>query len=87
MSKIHVAAIWREVKILRVIVEVVLLEELLQLLPRGELEAARAVDVDIPPTGLLPMLPLLEPPDPAGRQCLVAEFQYFGQVSRPFAVT
>ena len=45
MSGVHVAAaaVWREVKVLRVIVEVVLLEELLQLLNRAEPDAARAV--------------------------------------------
>ena len=87
MSKIHVAAIWREVKILRVIVEVVLLEELLQLLNRAEPDATRTVDIDVPPARLLPVLPLLQHPDPSGRQCLVAEFQYFGQASRPSAIT
>ena len=64
MSRVHVAAVWREVKVLWVIlVEVVLLEELLQLLNRAEPDAARAVYVDVPPASLLPMLLLLQLPD------------------------
>ena len=43
MSGVHMAVVGLEVKVLWVIVEVVLLEELLQLLNRAEPDAARAV--------------------------------------------
>ena len=70
---LNVAPIRGEVKILRVILEVVLVKEVPQLLARGKLNSTGAVDVDIPAAGLLAMLALLEFPDPAVRQSGVRE--------------
>ncbi len=74
-----------EVEVLRVVGEVVLLEEPLELLPGRELDPARAVDVYVPPALLLAVLPLLQLAHPAGGQRLVGELEHLGQVRRATA--
>ena len=82
---LDVASVRGEVKILGVILEVVLVEEVSQLLARGKLDSTGAVDVDIPAAGLLAMFALLEFPDPAVGQSGVRELEDLGQVGWPSA--
>ena len=84
-SSLNVATIWGEVKILRVILEIVLIKEVPQLLARGKLDTTGTVDIDIPSASLLAMLALLELPDPAVRQRSVRELEDLGQMSWPSA--
>ena len=68
---LDVPAVWGEVKVFRVVLKVVFLEKAPQLLPRCKLDSTGTIDVHIPPTGLLPVLPLLQFPEPAMGQCVV----------------
>ena len=74
-----------EVKVFRVILEIVLLKEVTQFLPGRKLDSTRTVDVDIPATSLLPVLSLLKLPDPAMGQSIVTELENLGQVGGPSA--
>ena len=72
MSRLfNVPPIGGEVKVFRVILKVVLLKKAPQFLSRCKLDSAGTVDVHIPPPGLLPVLPLLQLPEPAVGQCVV----------------
>lgn len=77
---LYVPTVRGEVEVFRVILEIVLLEEASQLLPAGELDPARAVDVHVPPASLLTVLPLLQLTDPPVGQRVVRELQNFGQM-------
>ncbi len=58
-APIHMPSVWSEVKVIRIVVEIVLLEEGLELLLAGKLHPAGAVNVNIPSTGLFSMLTTL----------------------------
>ena len=79
---LNMSTIRCEIKVLRIILEVVLLKEMSQLLSRGKFDSTWTVDVDIPSPRLLPMLPLLQLPHPPMGQSVVTEFKNFGQVGR-----
>jgi len=68
---LNVAAVWGEVKVFRVVLKVVLLKKAPQFLSRCKLDSTGTIDVDVPPTGLLPVLPLLQLPEPSVGQCVV----------------
>ena len=80
---LNMSTIRCEIKVLRIILEVVLLKEMSQLLSRGKFDSTWTVDVDIPSPRLLPMLPLLQLPHPAVRQSVVTELEHLRQVSGP----
>ena len=67
-----------EVKVFRVILEIVLLKEVSQFLPGCKLDSTRTVDVDIPAPRLLAMLALLQLPHPAMGQSIVTELENLG---------
>ena len=72
MSRLlYVPAVGGEVKVFRVVLKVVLLEKAPQFLSRRKLDSTGTVDVHVPPTRLLPVLPLLQLPQPAVGQCVV----------------
>ena len=79
---LNMSTIRCEIKVLRIILEVVLLKEMSQLLSRGKFDSTWTVDVDIPSPRLLPMLPLLQLPHPPMGQSVVTELKNFGQVGR-----
>ena len=79
----NVFAIGRKVKLLGVILKIVFLKKVFEFLPGGKLNAAGAVDVDVPPARLLPMLALLQLPLPAVRQCVIFKLENFWKMSRP----
>ena len=68
---LNVSAVGGEVKVFRVVLKVVLLEKAPQFLSRCKLDSTGTIDVHVPPTGLLPVLPLLQLPEPAVGQCVV----------------
>ena len=72
MSRLlNVSAVGSEVKVFRVVLKVVLLKKVSQFLSRCKLDSTGTIDVHVPPTGLLPVLPLLQLPEPAVGQCVV----------------
>ena len=68
---LNVSAVGGEVKVFRVVLKVVLLEKAPQFLSRCKLDSTGTIDVHVPPAGLLPVLPLLQLPEPAVGQCVV----------------
>lgn len=79
------SAIGCEVKFINIIVELVLFKEGLQLFLRGKLDAAWAVDVDVPSACLFTVLPAFQLSNPARGQCFVLELEHFGQMCRTSA--
>ena len=76
------SAIGCEVEFINIIVELVLFKEGLQLFLRGKLDAAWAVDVDVPSACLFTVLAAFQLSNPARGQCFVLELEHFGQMCR-----
>ena len=76
-------AVWGEIKLFNVVVEVVLFEKGLQFLLGGEFDPTGAVDVHVPSARLLSVLPAFQFTNPTGRQRLVLKLEHFGQMGGP----
>ena len=75
---VRVSAVWCEVKLLNVIVELVLLKEGFQLFLGGKFDPARAIYVDVPSASLFAMFATFQLSNPARWQCFILELEHFG---------